>query len=150
MFNVNTDNRADYYAYLARLNFLCAKEADKVVGLLPGYEIAAPPPVMTLCAHAIELALKAQLLRSGMTEEDVREISHNLVKLWQKLKQSTSDLPDIDEEILRIISDLLMSGRLRYGEPSKLGKVPVFGPLEEVVQKCLHLCNAPDLQELLD
>ena len=55
-------SRANYYKYLGILNFEAADAADKTVGILPGYELAAPPPVMTLCLHCIELSLKAFVL----------------------------------------------------------------------------------------
>jgi hypothetical protein len=143
------ENRANNYRYLARLNFECAYEADQKIGGLPGYEIAAPPPVMTLCAHSIELALKSYLLQHEIEEKEVKKLGHNLLKAWQKCKDISCDLPELDENILSIISDLLVSGRLRYGEDSKLGKIPVYGPLTEVVRTCLKLCSAPKLSDLV-
>lgn len=56
MFSVDENSRANYYKYLAKLNFEAADAADKSVGFWPGYELVAPPPVMTLCAHSIELS----------------------------------------------------------------------------------------------
>ncbi|WP_227271523.1 hypothetical protein [Roseobacter weihaiensis] len=150
MFAVSPDNRAQYYKYLASLNFICADEADKKIGLLPGYEIAAPPPVMTLCAHAIELSLKAFLLENGMIEKETRKIGHDLVAAWGKAKELSEDLPEIDENVLAIISDLLVSDRLRYGERSNLGTVPVYGPLSDLVKQMLELCGAPNLAETVN
>ncbi|WP_322892524.1 hypothetical protein [Yoonia sp. 67] len=150
MFSVDTTNRADYYAYLARLNFECADHADRKIGFLPGYELAAPPPVMTLCAHAIELSLKSLLLKNGNNEDEVRKLGHDLVKLWDTCKANNANLPQIDENILAIISDLLTSHRLRYGEQPKLGRVPVYGPLSELVRQCLDLCGAPQLADLVN
>lgn len=68
MFTVDKNNRARYYKYLARLNYEAAIAADEKVGRLPVYEIAVPPPIMTLCAHSIELSLKALLLENGDDE----------------------------------------------------------------------------------
>jgi hypothetical protein len=150
MFSVTETSRPNYYKYLARLNFECAEAADKTIGHLPGYKIAAPPPVMTLCAHSIELSLKAFLLESGAEESDVRALRHDLVTCWEKCKEVAKDgLPEIDESILAIISDLLISGRLRYGEESKLGRVPVYGPFQQLCRQCLELCGAPALSDLL-
>ncbi|MEM1079492.1 MAG: hypothetical protein AAGI09_13305 [Pseudomonadota bacterium] len=148
MVNKRTLQRAHYYAMLAKLNFLCAEEADSKIGLLPGYEIAAPPPVMTLCAHAIELSLKSFLLKQGVEEFEVKKLGHDLEAAWARCKDLNVDLPEIDQHVLAVISDLLVSNQLRYGEPSKLGRLPVYGPLSEVVRKLLHLCGAPTLAEL--
>ena len=79
MFSVHETSRANYYKYLARLNFEAADAADKTVGFWPGYEIAAPPPVMTLWAHSIELSPKAFLLDHGEDEKSVRKFGHNLI-----------------------------------------------------------------------
>lgn len=149
MFAVDPTNREKYYRYLARLNFECADEADKKWGLLPQYSLAAPPPVMTLCAHSVELSLKSFLLQSGVPEDKVKSLGHDLVECWAKCKEFAKiELPVIDENILAIIGDLLKSNRLRYGEQSELGKVPVYGPLSELCQQCLDLCGAPTSADL--
>lgn len=150
MFAVNKDNRPGYYKYLARLNFEAAKSADDSVGHWPGYEIAAPPPVMTLCAHSIELSLKAYLLDNGVDEKTVRNLSHNLEACLEMCKELGANVEGVDLEVLAIISDLLGSGRLRYGKQSKLGKVPVFGPLSVLCDQCLDLCGAPKKAEILN
>lgn len=149
MFSVDESNRAQYYKYLARLNFEAANAADKDVGFWPGYEIAAPPPVMTLCAHSIELSLKAYLLDKGVDENTVRKYNHDLVGCWNQCVELGADGQGVNHDVLAIISDLLSSGRLRYGEQSKLGKVPVFGPLSELCARCLDLCGAPTTAEIL-
>jgi hypothetical protein len=82
MFSVDKVDRPKYYKYLARMNYECARSADKVVGSWPGYEIAAPPPVMALCAQAIELSLKAYLLDRGEDEASVRKLNHRLEETW--------------------------------------------------------------------
>ena len=144
---MSPSSRSDYYKYLARLNFEAALAADNVIGLLPGYEIAAPPPVMTLCAHCIELSLKAYLLDRGLPEEDVRRFSHGLSNCWGKCVDLGAPPPP-NSDVLEIISDLLASGRLRYGEQSTLGKVPVFGTLSELFEAALKLSGAPPLSAL--
>tara|TARA_R110000772_G_C13084615_1_gene417860 strand:+ start:57 stop:524 length:468 start_codon:yes stop_codon:yes gene_type:complete len=149
MFSVNSANRPNYYKYLARLNFEAAKSADKEVGFWPGYEIAAPPPVMALCAHSIELSLKSYLLEKGVDEESVRRFNHDLTSAWKKCVELGANADGIHLETLAIISDLLKTGRLRYGDESKLGKVPVFGPLSELCERCLELCGAPTKADIL-
>lgn len=149
VFAVDKDNRARYYKYLARLNYEAATAADDEVGLWPGYEIAAPPPVMVLCAHAIELSLKAYLLDHGLDEQGVRRIGHDLVAAWHKSVELGANRDDLDEGVLAIISDLLSSHRLRYGEESELGAVPVFGPLSTLCEACLNLCGAPTKAQIL-
>ncbi len=152
MFHVrpgDSSTREKYYRYLARLNFECAEVADRKVGLLPGYEVTAPPPVLTLCGHAIELALKSFLLQNGVPESEVKSLGHNILRTWQKCKDIETELPKINEEILAIMSDLMVSQRLRYGEKSEFGEVPVYGPLSRVVEECLALCGAPKLSDLV-
>jgi len=149
MFTVNKDNRAQYYKYLARLNYEAARAADDQVGFWPGYEIAAPPPVMVLCAHAIELSLKAFLLDQGADDNHVRRIGHDLVQGWEECLELGAEPDEVDVNILAIISDLLGSHRLRYGEPSVLGTVPVFGPLSTLCEKCLSICGAPTKAQIL-
>ena len=150
MFSVDEMNRANYYKYLARLNFEAAEAADRDVGLWPGYEIAAPPPVMTLCAHAIELSFKAYLLDQGVDEREVRQIGHDLVTAKTRCEELGADTTHIDIHLLEIIADLLGSGRLRYGDKSELGRVPVYGPLSELVNHCLGLCGAPRRADILE
>ena len=149
MFSVDASNRPAYYRYQARLAYEAALAADNVVGHWPGYEIAAPPPVMTMCAHAIELSLKAYLLDNGIDENTVRKFGHDLVGSWHKCVEVGADPDLLDGNILAIISDLLVSGRLRYGEESDLGRVPVFGPLSSLVEACLTLCGAPKKSDIL-
>jgi hypothetical protein len=149
MFSVESSNRPAYYRYQARLAYEAALAADDVIGHWPGYEFSAPPPVMTLCAHAIELSLKAYLLENGIDERTVRKFGHDLVSCWDKCVEVGADPDLLDRKILAIISDLLVSGRLRYGEESGLGHVPVFGPLSALVETCLLLCDAPKKSDIL-
>ncbi len=149
VFSVDTRNHPAYYRYQARLAYEAALAADKVVGHWPGYEIAAPPPVMTMCAPAIELSLKACLLENGIDERTVRKFGHDLVGCWGKCIEVGANPDLLDMKILAIISDLLVSGRLRYGEESDLGRVPVFGPLSTLVEASLALCGAPKVSDIL-
>ena len=149
VFTVDTRNRPAYYRYQARLAYEAALAADDVVGHWPGYGIAAPPPVMTMCAHAIELSLKAYLLDNGIDERTVRKFGHDLVGCWAKCIEVGANPDFLDMNILAIITDLLVSGRLRYGEESDLGQVPVFGPLITLVEASLALCGAPEVSDIL-
>jgi hypothetical protein len=147
MFSVSNATRPEYYKYLAKLYFEAAEAADKSVGQCPGYEMSAPPPVMTLCAHSIELSLKAYLLDNGVDETSVRNLKHDLVACWDLCISYGADPNIINRTILVIITDLLRSGRLRYGDQPKLGKVPVYGPLSDLCRSCLKLCGAPSLAD---
>lgn len=149
MFVVNKANRSDYYKYLARTNYECALAADDKVGFWPGYELAAPPPVMTLCAHSIELSFKAFLLDAGVTEKQVRALGHHLENLWTKCIEHGADPDMLHGGTLPVLSDLLVSGRLRYGEPSRLGMLPVFGPVEILCEAALNLCGAPLASDII-
>src|SRR5690606_22806242 len=44
----------------------------------------ATNPIGLLSAHALEIGLKAVLLKSGSTEKDLKDIGHDLVHAWQK------------------------------------------------------------------
>jgi hypothetical protein len=149
MFSVDEATRPNYYKYLAKLNFEAAEAADRVVGNFPGYELAAPPPVMTLCSHSIELSLKAFLLDNGLSEKMVKKMGHDLVSCWDQCVEYGADAELVDRNVLAIISDLLGSGRLRYGEQSELGRVPVYGPLSDLCRTCLKLCRAPTRADIL-
>lgn len=149
MFSVDASNRSAYYRYQARLFYEAALAADDVIGGWPGYEIAAPPPVMTLCAHAIELSLKAYLLENGIDENIVRNFSHNLVGCWDKCVEVGADPGLLDRKILAVVCDLLKSHRLRYGDKSEKGEVPVFSSLCSLVEACLVLCRAPTTLDIL-
>ena len=80
----------------------------------------------------------------------MRKFGHNLVACLDKCSELGADADGIDRGILEIISDLLGSGRLRYGEESELGRVPVYGPLSELCRCCLDLCGAPKLSDILE
>lgn len=127
----------------------CALAADDVIGTLPGYEIHAPYPVMTNMAHAIELALKSFLLSKGF--DDVKMLGHNLVRAYNEclsIEPQNAILLGMDVSLLEVISDIHSSMTLRYDEPSEFGKLPVFGPMEELADQCLELCNAPSRNEI--
>lgn len=143
-------SRSNYYKYLARLNFEAANAADKTIGILPGYDLTAPPPVMTLCAHSIELSLKAFLLDHGEDEKSVRKLNHDLVACLEKCIELGADTDRLNIGILEITADLLSSGRLRYGDKSRLGRTPVYGPLSELCRQCLALCEAPELSDICE
>ncbi|MBL4927454.1 hypothetical protein [Fuscibacter oryzae] len=149
MFFVNQENRANYYKYLARMNYEAALAADDVIGQWPGYNISAPPPVMVLCAQCVELSLKSYLLDKCVPEIVVRKLGHKLQEAWSACMDAGASPETLDVEILKIIEDLLVSGRLRYGDKSELGRTPVFGPLQELCQACLKLCGAPEASDII-
>ena len=69
---------------------------DEHMGSRSGYETIAPIPVMFLTGHAIELALKAFLLKHGVTLTELRsrKFGHNLVALMdESLNRGLRDLP---------------------------------------------------------
>ena len=138
------------FAAGAKLYMECALSADDVIGRMPGFEIHAPYPVMSNVAHAIELALKSYLLSNDF--KDIRSLGHDLVKAFDQCKELTDGENDhlnaIDTDLLEIISDVHQNMTLRYGEPSKLGRLPVFGPMQEIADHCLRLCSAPTRADL--
>ena len=131
-------------ARYARDYFDSALAADDVLGTREGYEIHAPMPVMFLVAHSIELIIKAYLLHVGMSLDDMKKISHNLLACWEVAVENGIEqhfnLTNDEIDILNIISDLHKSTELRYIQ-SGFKTVPVFGPLEELTRKLLdNIC----------
>ncbi len=128
-------------ARYAREYFDAAKAADDVIGNRSGYELVAPPPVMFLTTHAIELAFKAYLLHSGKTISELKEIGHNLWVLWTNCSNNKINeilnLDVIDLELLKLISELHLSNELRY-IATGYKTFPVFGPLQKLASKILN------------
>jgi len=128
-------------ARYAREYFDAAIAADDVIGRRKGYEIVAPPPVLFLVAHSIELALKSYLKHSGMTLREIRGISHNLLDCWREaVEKGVEEYVTLNEEdlgVLGLISDLHVSTELRYIQTG-FKKFPVFGPLQVVTEKILN------------
>lgn len=148
MFSANKATRSNYYKYLARLYYEAAIGADDRIGKLPGYEAAAPAQVMSNCAHCIELCLKSYLLDQGMDEKLVRKLKHGLMDLWNACVEHGAPQSEMNYTVLEIMANLNDYHRLRYGDRSRLGQVPVFGPLCEVCEFTLSLCGAPALSDL--
>lgn len=127
-------------ARYAREYFDAAIAADDVIGNRKGYEIHAPPPVMFLVAHSIELALKAYLRHQGFSVNDLRRQGHCLSECWRlATERGVEDHVQLTREdlgILALISDLHASTQLRYIQTG-FKEFPVFGPLEELAQKLL-------------
>jgi hypothetical protein len=48
-----------------------------------------------LAAHCLELGLKAYLLHAGCDERDLKSIGHDLVKAWERCKESGLDLQEL-------------------------------------------------------
>ena len=144
------ETRATEFAVGAKLYYECALAADRKIGFFPGYEIAAPAPVMSLVAHSIELSLKSFLLASGVA--NVRSFGHDLQRAFDECQQLGAlgkvEFDETDLRVLEIIDDLHQNFVLRYREKSKLGRIPVFGPLQVLSKKCLDLCDAPTLDEI--
>ena len=148
LFSTKIKTKPNYYKYQARLYFDAAEAADRVVGHYPGYDLTAPEPVMTLCAHSIELSIKAFLLDNCVSEDEVKKLGHNLVACWDRCVECGADANYIDVAMLKTISDTHKSGRLRYGEKSKDGLIPAFGPFSKLCEKCLDLCGAPSYHDI--
>ena len=127
-------------ARYARDYYEAAEAADDVLGNKPGYEISAPAPGNALVAHAIELVLKAYLRHCGQSVRDIKQLSHGLVRCWEKAVDlglnNHVTLTDQELEILRLICHLHASTQLRY---IQIGckEVPVYGPLQQLAEKLL-------------
>jgi hypothetical protein len=139
---MNEDNRTSAIglARYARDYFDAAIAADDVIGNRTGYEIHAPPPVMFLVAHSIELALKAYLRHQGFSVNDLKKQGHRLDECWRLAVENGVEnhiqLTEDDVEVLGLISDLHASNQLRYIQTG-FKQFPVFGPLQELAKKLL-------------
>jgi len=143
---MNDDNRttAIGLARYAREFFDAALAADDKIGRRPGYDIVAPPPVMFLVAHSIELTLKAYLRHLGLTVTDIVELKHDLNKAWRRASElglrERMPLTKDELETLCLISKLHSSTELRYIRTG-YKTLPVFGPLQELCAKFLdNIC----------
>jgi hypothetical protein len=127
-------------ARYARDYFDAAIAADDVLGIRPGYEIVAPAPVMFLVAHSIELALKAYIMFTGKSLDDIKKLSHKLIDCWEAAKKENIEalvtLSDNEIEVLNLINDLHVSTELRYIKTG-FKNFPVFGPLHQLAKKLL-------------
>ncbi len=127
-------------ARYAREYFDAAIGADDAIGHRNGYEIVAPPPVMFLVAHSIELALKAYLRDQGLTVEELERIGHDLCECWRVATDNGIEahvaLTQEELGVLGLISDLHASTQLRYIQTG-YKQFPVFGPLQVLAEKLL-------------
>ncbi|MBD3669449.1 MAG: hypothetical protein HUJ29_01650 [Gammaproteobacteria bacterium] len=121
--------------------YRAGKAADDVIGYDPGYEIHAPPPVMFLVAHSIELILKSYLREKGYTLKSLRKLSHGIYGCYEAaLGEGLGDTLILDEEeeaLLNLISDLHASTELKYIK-SGYKQLPVFGPMDALAKKLLE------------
>lgn len=142
------------YSWEAKYLYICADVADLKVGILPGFEISPPLPVQLMIAFSIELSIKSFLLENGKTVADLKKIGHDLEKGWSEClafpdAEARTQLNEENLSLLAIISDLHTKMSLRYGAKSDLGRMPVGGPLDELANKFLELCNAPGMDLLV-
>lgn len=128
-------------ARYAQEYFDAALAADDVIGRRKGYEIVAPAPVMFLVAHSIELILKSYLRKAGLSLNDLKGISHNLMDCWGVCcNNGIQEVVNLDDEelgVLGLIADLHVSTELRYIQTG-YKTFPVFGPLESLAKKLLQ------------
>jgi hypothetical protein len=114
--------------------------ADDVIGLRLGYEITAPPPVMFLVAHSMELILKSYLRHHGLTLNQIKTLSHGLTGCFEKAREHAIEkcvhLDEGEEALLNLISELHVSTELRYIKTGPK-ELPVFGPMSSLATKLL-------------
>ncbi len=117
-----------------------ALAADDKLGHRPGFEEAAPIPVMYLIGHSIELSLKAVLCHHGLDDRQLRMIGHDLHKAMRKCKEigfrPALEADREEQEVLEILNVLYKSKQLNYSEVG-MKEYPVFGYLETLSKKLL-------------
>lgn len=101
---------------------------------------AAPPPVMFLVTHSIELVLKSYLRDKGYTLYHLQRIGHDLMKSWKHCKRNGLneyvDLTDNEQAILKLVSSLHSTHDLRY-ITTGFKTYPVFGALQNLAESFL-------------
>ncbi|GMV60476.1 MAG: hypothetical protein AMXMBFR72_35640 [Betaproteobacteria bacterium] len=122
--------------------FEAALAADDKLGDKPGYEIIAPIPVMFLVGQAIELALKAFLLKKGVELRKLRHnFGHDLHRSLRKAKElGLADVVALsaeEESVLALLDALYSTKQLQY-IVTGAKTFPVFGPLEAVGRKLVY------------
>ena len=146
--NTDDDDRTSAVglARYAREYYDAAIAADDVIGTRPGYKIHAPPPVMFLVAHSIELVLKAYLRHQGVGLKELTNLGHHLDQCWRAaIEHGVRDVVQLDRGergMLELIGELHSSTELRYIRTG-YKTFPVFGPLQELTKKLLDaICPA--------
>mgnify|MGYP006281666269 FL=1 len=129
--------------YYSREFLASALAADDVLGMRPGFEIAAPVPVMYQVGHSIELALKAYLLRHGVSLRDLKrpgKFGHDLEACFRKAKElgllSFVDFTDVEVGAMRALNALYHSRQLNYFVAGPK-QVPAFGSVQSFCEKLI-------------
>ena len=112
-----------------------AQVVDEEIGSRPGFEMVPPIPVLYLVGHAIELSLKAFLLKNEISLQQLRSprhYGHNLKTCFHKAQQLglLSHVQFTGHEVgaFEILDNLYSTKQLEYivtGEKF----FPSFGPL---------------------
>jgi hypothetical protein len=122
--------------------FEAALAADDKLGDKLGYEVIAPIPVMFLVGQAIELALKAFLLKKGVELRKLRHnYGHDLHRSLRKAKElGLADVVALsaeEERVLAILDALYSTKQLQY-IVTGAKTFPVFGPLEALGRRLVY------------
>lgn len=122
--------------------FEAALAADDKLGKKEGYDDIAPIPVMFLVGQAVELALKAYLLKKGVTLRKLRRrYGHELHRSLRKAKElglaDVVHLSSEEEGILGLLDALYSTKELQY-IVTGAEQFPIFGPLESVARKIVY------------
>ena len=98
----------------------------------------ASSPQYYLACHSIELILKAFILIKGGTEDEVREIRHDLLKAWERATEL--GLCPKDKRIGQIVT-MLAPYHLDHGfryRKTRLVTLPVYSELCEIVERLVQ------------
>ena len=122
--------------------FEAALAADDKLGKKEGYDDIAPIPVMFLVGQAVELALKAYLLKKGVTLRKLRRrYGHELHRSLRKAKElglaDVVHLSSEEEGILGLLDALYSTKELQY-IVTGAEQFPIVGPLESVARKIVY------------
>ena len=98
--------------------------------------------VLFLLAQAIELALKAFLRLNGYTEEQLKDLDHNLSRLLHQACALTFPRPQpADTRLLELLNDTYLKGRkLQFHRASDI-RLPFLRPIRELAAE--YICAFP-------
>jgi|CXWL01.1.fsa_nt_gi hypothetical protein len=124
--------------------YAAADAADDAIGDDDGHEVHAPMVVNFLVGQAIELGLKAFLLESGLSVDELRsrKYGHDLIALFDEAKTrgfaNGGEVGARERAMLMLLNPSYKDRELQYSKAGTKEAFPVFGPLEEAAVSILR------------
>lgn len=125
-----------------------AEATDDAIGDDRGHERHAPMVVNFLIGQAAELALKAYLLHTGLTVDELRSrnFGHDLIALFDAAMNNgfgkDVSIGNKEREMLALLNGYYKDRELQYFKGGMKEAFPVYGPLQEAVAAVLRAAIA--------